>query len=67
MNVSGSPGATAAQQLMQATSDAVRLSMRQLDAVNNHLTDTKAKALENTAQQEAASAERKSFQIDLMA
>ena len=67
MNVSGSPGATAAQQLMQATTNASRMSMRQLDAVNNHLTDTKAKALEISAQQETSSAERKSYQIDLMA
>jgi len=67
MNVSGSPGATAAQRLMQATSDAVRMSVRQLIAVNDHLTDTKTKALENSAQQEAASAERKSNQIDVMA
>jgi len=52
---------------MQATSQAVQMSMRQLNAVNNSLTDTKAKALEISAQQETAAADRKSHEIDLMA
>lgn len=67
MNVSGSPGATAAQQLMQATLNTVSTSMRQLEAVNNNLTDAKTKAIEISAEMEAASAERKNDQIDVMA
>lgn len=67
MNIGANPGAVAAQQLMQATTNAVHMSMRQIDAVNNNLSNTKAKALENTAKQEVAATERKRNQIDIMA
>lgn len=67
MQIGGSPGAQAAQQLMEASNQVTKLSGRQLQAVNNEVNNVKASALQNSAQQVAATAGRKGSVIDAMA
>jgi hypothetical protein len=67
MKVGGSPGSQAAQQLMQATNQVNKMSTRELQAVNNNVADVKAKALQKSAEMQAAAVERKNHQIDVIA
>lgn len=67
MQVGGSAGAQAAQQLMEASNQVTKLSGQQLQAVNNEVNNVKASALQNSAQQISSSVGRKGSVIDAMA
>ena len=67
MQIGGSPGAQAAQQLMQANNQVSKLSGHQLQAVNNEMNNVKANALQQSAQQVTETASRKGSVIDAMA
>ncbi len=64
--VSGSAGSAAAQQLMQAINTVKNMTAQQISVVNGELQETKAWALQQTAQQVNATIERKGNTIDLM-
>ncbi|MBD3610208.1 MAG: hypothetical protein HUJ30_06630 [Gammaproteobacteria bacterium] len=66
MQIGGSSGSQAAQQLLQATQQVASMSTNQLQAVSNKMAETKASAMENTAGQVAAAAERKGNLIDVI-
>ena len=67
MNIGSSPGAQAATQLMQANSQVVKQAARQVTVANDRMNQVKAAALEQTAKQAAASAERKGNFVNVMA
>ncbi|MDH5361412.1 MAG: hypothetical protein OEX03_12640 [Gammaproteobacteria bacterium] len=67
MEIGGSAGSQAAQSLMQANQKVNELSTKQLQAVSNQMSEVKATALQNSAEQVSSTVGRKGSVIDNMA
>lgn len=65
-SIGGTAGSQAAHALMQASNNVREMSTQQINTVNSKLQETKASALQNTAKQTSAAAERKGNMIDQM-
>lgn len=61
-----SAAAQASQQLMQATTALKSMTTKQIQAVNNEVSNVKAKAIQTTAQMTSSAVERAERRIDLM-
>lgn len=66
MDIGGSAGSQAAQQLMQATNSLKSMTTQQIQAVNNDVNNVKAHAVQTTAEMTSAAVDRAQRRIDLM-
>lgn len=67
MEIGGSAGSQAALHIMQASNQVNKLSTQQLQAVSNQMSEVKATALQNSAEQVTSTVGRKGSVIDNMA